>query len=59
MKAELDCQQLPRDVIAAIETAFQVAIKNEELRTLMAKVVSAFQAHLVMEERLSSQIAGR
>ena len=49
--------QFHRDVIAAIETTLLPAIKNEELRALVVKVVPAFQAHLAMAENFLTRVA--
>jgi len=49
--------QFHKDVIAAIETTLLPAIKNEELRALVVKVVPAFQAHLAMAESFLTRVA--
>ena len=46
-----------REVIAAIETTLLPAIKNEELRALVAKVAPVFQAHMAMAQNLGEQLA--
>jgi putative membrane protein len=51
--------QFHKDVIAAIETTLLPAIKNEELRALVVKVVPAFQAHLAMAENFLTRVATR
>jgi putative membrane protein len=49
--------QFHKDVIAAIETTLLPAIKNDELRALVVKVVPAFQAHLAMAENFLTRVA--
>ena len=49
--------QFHKDVIAAIETTLLPAIKNEELRALVVKVVPAFQAHLAMAGNFLTRVA--
>ena len=49
--------QFHKDVIAAIEATLLPAIKNEELRALVVKVVPAFQAHLAMAENFLKRVA--
>ena len=49
--------QFHKDVIAAIKTTLLPAIKNEELKALVVKVATAFEAHLQMAENLGKQLA--
>jgi hypothetical protein len=49
--------QFHKDVIAAIEATLLPAIKNEELRALVVRVVPAFQAHLAMAENFLTRVA--
>ena len=47
-----------RDVIAAVQTTLLPAIKNAELRALVEKVAPAFRAHMLIAEKLESQLSG-
>ena len=45
-----------KSVIDAIQTTLLPAIQNKELKALVEKVVPAFQAHLLVAERLERQL---
>jgi len=45
-----------RSVIDAIQTTLLPAIQNQELKALVEKVVPAFQAHLLVAQRLERQL---
>ncbi|HXE57046.1 MAG TPA: DUF4142 domain-containing protein [Gemmatimonadales bacterium] len=46
-----------RQVIDAVQTTLLPAIRNEELRALVVKVAPAFQAHMIVAERLEKELA--
>jgi putative membrane protein len=45
-----------KSVIEAIQTTLLPAIQNSELKALVEKVVPAFQAHLLVAQRLEQQV---
>ena len=47
-----------KSVIDAIQTTLLPAIQNPELKALVEKVVPAFQAHLLVAQRLERQLNG-
>lgn len=49
--------QFHRNVIDAVETTLLPAIRNEELKALVAKVAPAFQAHMLAAEHLAGKLA--
>ncbi len=48
-----------KTVIGAIETTLLPAIKNQELKSLVAKVAPAFQAHMEMAQNLGKRLASK
>jgi putative membrane protein len=48
-----------KGVIDAVQTTLLPAIKNEELKALVAKVAPAFQAHMVAAQQLDKQLSDK
>jgi putative membrane protein len=46
-----------KSVIGAVQSTLLPAIRNEELRALVVKVVPAFEAHMLAAQSLEKQLA--